>query len=513
MNNTKYTPLFLSIAMILGVMIGSMLNYSKEAKSIFVKNPREQKIKNLINYIDYNYVDNVDPNKILDQTITYILNKLDPHSVYIPEDKIDEIKKTMSGEFIGIGIQFMMRSDSILVTSVIKGGPSEKSGILRGDRILMSGTDTLYGKNYNSEYIIKKLSGKKDSRIVLTLYRKKDKNTFSVSVVRASIPVPSIEATFMLDSITGYIKLKRFSKTSNHEFKASINTLLSKNAKELVIDLRDNSGGYLGIAIDIADELLEENKLIVFTKNNKGDIEESCSTKAGSFKTGNLYILIDENSASASEILAGALQDNDRATIIGRRSYGKGLVQQEINFKDGSAMRLTVARYYTPTGRSIQRPYSLGEKEDYESDYINRINEGELDYEESMKIVDSLKYTTPKGKIVYGGGGIHPDVFVAVDELHLDLVSFEYINHYTFGIIDNNRLYFDRYNADNFYELFDQDNSFYNKMVSDISIDKSNKLTHVYFRALLARHLFGMNQYYKGLKDVDNMLEAVNQQQ
>jgi len=431
MKNKNYLPLYFAFAIVLGVLIGSFFNGGNSSNTLFAKkSSNEVKIKRLIEYIQRDYVDSVDTEDLLDGAITQILGKLDPHSVYIPKEDLQEITENMQGNFVGIGVQFRMIKDSITVIQPIKGGPSIKDGIKAGDRILMADTDTLFGKKYSTNSIPKFLKGEPNTNIDLQVYRKSNDSLFTISLKRGKVAIKSVDVSYMINDSIGYIKLERFARTSYREFKSALTKLQGKGMTDLVLDLRGNGGGYIDIANKIIDEFLEDGKLIVFTKDNKGNIDESYATNRGAFEKGGLYILIDQGSASASEIVAGALQDNDRGTTIGRRSFGKGLVQEELDLGDGSAVRLTIARYYTPTGRSIQKPYEKGKGRKYSKDLNNRIESGELLNKDSIKVVDSLKYTTPKGNTVYGGGGIVPDVFVAID-------TTSYLNNFYFNTIQN----------------------------------------------------------------------------
>ena len=364
--NKNNLPIYFSIAIVLGIFIGSFFNFKGDSNTLFSsKTANEIKIKRLIDFIQRDYVDSVNTDQLLDGAITKILSKLDPHSVYIPKENLQSVTENMQGAFVGIGVQFRMIKDSITVMQPMKGGPSIKAGIKAGDRILTSNSDTLYNKRLSNNQIMKFLKGKPDTEIDLQVYRKTNDSLFTVKIIRSKVAIKSVDVSYMINDSIGYIKLDRFARTSYNEFKTALSKLLQKGMTDLVLDLRGNGGGYLDIANQIVDEFLEKGKLIVFTKNNKGQINESFATSKGSFKKGGLYVLIDQNSASASEIVAGALQDNDKGVTIGRRSFGKGLVQEELDLGDGSAVRLTVARYFTPTGRSIQKPYVNGKDKEY----------------------------------------------------------------------------------------------------------------------------------------------------
>jgi len=512
--NKIYTPLFLSLAIAAGIFIGIFLNYPKRnSVMLFNKNPREAKIKKLIDYIQYDYVDKIDTDSLLDGTIRNILGKLDPHSVYIPASEHDGIAESMNGEFVGVGIQFRMYKDSLTVIRVVDDGPSDKAGIKAGDRILIADNDTLYGRDLNSEYIFKTLKGQPKTKADLTIYRKSDGKFLDFTVKRGSIPINSVDAYYMLNNNLGYIKINKFATTTYDEFKTALSALQAKNMERLVLDLRGNPGGYLGVATEIVDEFLEDDKLIVFTKNKGGQIDKTFATEKGKFEDGKVYVLIDETSASASEIIAGALQDNDKGVILGRRSFGKGLVQQEMDLGDGSAVRLTVSRYYTPTGRSIQKPYDGEDGNSYYNDRITRFHSGELTNGDSIKVNDSLKFITPKGKLVYGGGGIVPDVFVGIDtSAYFNGINFQKINDFVFDYaVDNHKEQVNKWAFDDFKDNFDKDEVIINQYLSTIN-EKDNlniPYTKLYLKALFARILFGENAFFEMLNENDRMLEKV----
>ena len=514
MKNKIYIPLLFSIAVVLGIFIGSFLNYPKRnTVMLFNSNPREAKIKRLIDYIQYDYVDKVDTDSLLDGTIRNMLGKLDPHSVYIPASEHDAITERMNGKFVGVGIQFRMYKDSLTVIRVIKGGPSDKAGIKAGDRILIADNDTLYGKKLTTDHIYKALKGEPKTKVNLIVYRKSEGKQLDVTLKRGSIPISSVDSYYMLNKQLGYIKINKFAATTHDEFKVALSALLDKGMERLVLDLRGNPGGFLGVATDIIDEFLKDNKLIVFTKNKGGKIDKTFATERGDFEDHKIYVLIDENSASASEIVAGALQDNDKGIIVGRRSFGKGLVQQEMDLGDGSAVRLTVSRYYTPTGRSIQKPYDGENGKSYYDDRLIRFHNGELTNKDSIKVNDSLKFVTPKGKIVYGGGGIVPDVFVGIDTTaYFNGIDFEGINNFVFDYaVDNHREQVQQWTFDDFKRNFDKDDAILNQYLSHVENKERLNMTTVrtYFKALFARILFGENAFFEVINENDKMIEKV----
>ncbi|MEN8186878.1 MAG: S41 family peptidase [Bacteroidota bacterium] len=516
-NKTKiYLPLIIGLSIAIGILIGNSLNFQKKSVQFFGVSRQENKIKRLIDYIEYDYVDEVDTDSLLDVTIEDMLGRLDPHSVYIPPREHDRITETMNGKFVGIGIQFRMFKDSLTVVKVLENGPSKKAGLKAGDRILMANTDTLFGKNLSSNYIISKLKGKPDTKVDLMVYRKSENKNIPFTINRGEVPIESLDAFYMLNDSLGYIKINKFAATTYDEFKVALDNLLDKGMQELVLDLRQNPGGFLQVATQIVDEFLEDDKLVVFTKDKRNKIDKTFATDKGEFENGQIYVLIDGGSASASEIIAGALQDNDKGTIIGRRSFGKGLVQQEMDLGDGSAIRLTVSRYYTPTGRSIQKPYDHNGSKEYFNEFTKRFHDGELVYADSIKVNDTLKYTTPKGKIVYGGGGIIPDVFVPLDTTQfINRIHYGKLNDFVFDYIDSHRDDFIDYSFEEFENNFDNDEKIYDTYINglsndfhEIEIDNEDNLK-MYLKALFAQQLFDSSAYYKVIYKDDKMLKKV----
>jgi len=444
MQVTRYI-LFLMIGLTLGFGIGNRLTRAS-GKIRFTENKNKEKLNRLIDFIEDDYVKTINTDSLVDNTVKEILSKLDPHSTFIPSEDAQEIAERMQGDFIGVGIKYYVTNDTLAVISTIPNGPSYKAGIVSGDRILTANLDTLYGKVFSTnKNIQEKLRGIIGSTVKLKVLRPQ-KGITNYNITRERVPITSVKASFSLDQKTGYIKLERFAETSYNEFKQALKSLQKQGIENLILDLRENGGGYVVPAIRIADEFLEKNKLIMFTKDRENKIQKSYATDKGEFETGNIYVLIDENSASASEILAGALQDNDKGIIVGRRSFGKGLVQQEKSLGDGSKIRLTVSRYYTPTGRSIQRPYNKGTQAYYE-EYLERYESGELQDSTKLKINDSLAFKTPKGRIVYGGGGIIPDIYVSkTTEHNLELLDYSHytglLSRFVFSELDTNRKFY-----------------------------------------------------------------------
>jgi carboxyl-terminal processing protease len=405
-----FYPLFLGIFFGLGVLLGDLLSVNGTDNG-FTSDAslKKRKLNRLIDIIDQRYVDEVNTDSIVDVAVNGILQNLDPHSVYISTDEAEAAADDLRGNFVGIGIRYFVNQDTIAVLNTVKNGPSQRAGIQSGDKILYMDGKPLFGENKISTDALK---GAKGSKITLGVLKPGDLSVVNIPVTRGKVNLESVEAAYMLNDKLGYIKVNRFAESTVKEFHRAVRKLEKEGATQLAVDLQDNPGGILSAAIEMADEFLKDDQLILFQKDRKNNRKDSYATSAGDFEDKKVFILINENSASASEVVAGALQDNDKGIIIGRRSFGKGLVQQEMQLGDGSSIRLTVARYYTPTGRSIQRPYKKG-NEDYFNEYLKRYENGELTDASNIEVNDSLRYTTPGGKVVYGGGGIIPDVFVA----------------------------------------------------------------------------------------------------
>jgi carboxyl-terminal processing protease len=515
----KYFPILIFATLAFGILLGGWLNFPNQ-NQFLAKNNSKNKLNKLIDFINTEYVDNVNTDSIVAHTVDNILAQLDPHSVYIPPSEQAEVAESMRGDFVGIGVNFYMYKDSLAIIKTVENGPSEKAGIKSGDRILYADKTKLFGRKLPTDSLFSKLKGAEGSEIVVTIYRKSERKNIKIKIKRGVIPIKSVDAALLLNATTGYIKINRFAETTYDEFKIGLTKLKEQGLKSLVIDLRDNGGGYMEQAIAIADEFLKDKQLIVFTKNKKGTIEKTFATNTGSFEKGNLFVLIDENSASASEILAGAIQDNDRGTIVGRRSFGKGLVQREMDFDDGSAVRLTVARYYTPTGRSIQKPYAKG-NEDYFKESELRFVNGELYNKDSIKTPKTPKFKTPKGKIVYGGGGIVPDVFVPLEveqgkEHAAYLLQSGILGQFVFEQLDHNRTIFKGMTFEQFKVKIDGTDLYFNafqKYISkngiDMNLDKNKSLVKRYLAAEFARQLFSESKFYEIVLKDDLMVKTV----
>lgn len=372
------------------------------------------KMNQLMRAINELYVDTVNFDIIVENATIEMLKELDPHSVYIPVSEVQQANEPLQGAFDGIGVTFQIIKDTINVMEVIVGGPSDKVGLMAGDKIIKVDTSDSFGKEINNHWVMTHLRGKKGTKVELLVKRGKNEEPLKFSIIRDKIPMNSINVVFMVDKTTGYIRLERFAQTSKQEFTEALHSLQLQGMKNLIFDLRGNGGGYLNVAFEIADEFIEKNKIIVYTENSKKEGETFRSTETGDFEKGKLIVLVDEGSASASEIVSGAVQDWDRGLVLGRRTFGKGLVQKPLYLADKSQVRLTISRYYTPTGRCIQKPYEDG-LDNYYNDLNYRSDHGELFSADSISFPDSLKYKTPNGRIVYGGGGIMPDVFIPLD--------------------------------------------------------------------------------------------------
>jgi carboxyl-terminal processing protease len=442
--NTRFTPLIIAVSIVLGILIGTFYAHHFTNNRLGIINSSSNKLNALLRIIDDQYVDSVNINDLVEGALPYILKGLDPHSSYIPAQDAADVNSDLEGSFSGIGVQFSIENDTIHVNSVIAGGPAEKAGIIAGDRIVMANDTSFVGPKINNDIAMHTLKGPKGTKVKIKVKRFGEKKLIPFTITRGDIPQNTVDAAYMIDKNYGYIEISKFARTTHAELLNALAQLNHQHMKGLIIDLRGNLGGYMESAIQIANEFLPAGKLIVFAKGKKYPRTEEYANGSGSCQKLPLIVLIDETSASSSEIFSGAIQDNDRGTIVGRRSFGKGLVQQPINFSDGSSIHLTVARYYTPSGRCIQRPYSKGDDEQYENDIVNRFQHGEFFSRDSIKLNKSLRYHTSMGRIVYGGGGIMPDVFVPEDTLGATSYLTEIIERgimlqYSFQYTDNNR--------------------------------------------------------------------------
>jgi carboxyl-terminal processing protease len=439
-----FLVLIVFLSLIGGVFLGNLLSGRANGVSGNLFRGGHSKVDDLLSIINKQYVDTVNLNEMTEGLMTDLASKLDPHSVYIPASDLADVNSELEGSFSGIGVQFNIQNDTVMIVSVISGGPSEKVGLLAGDRIVQVNDTAFVGKKITNEKVMKKLRGKARTIVKLGIRRRSTKEILKYSITRGEIPVNTVDIAYMIEPGVGFIKVNKFGATTYTEFLNAIANLRNKGAKKYIIDLRENSGGFMEQATNMVNEFLPAGRMIVYSQGKAYPRREEKSDGKGSCINQPIVVLIDEFSASASEIFTGAIQDNDRGMIIGRRSFGKGLVQQQMELKDGSAIRLTVARYYTPSGRCIQKPYIKGKAEDYEMDIVNRYKHGEFDSKDSIHVAKSLKYKTVGGRTVYGGGGIMPDIFVPRDTSEFTpylnkVINYGYLYQYAFQYSDRNR--------------------------------------------------------------------------
>ncbi len=500
-----------------GIALGYYLSFNKPVQTDFNRVSKENKLESLIRFIKEHYVDEVDIDSITDKVITGILSELDPHSVYIPRSESEQVQETMHGKFTGIGVEFEMDNDTFLIRRILPYSPAQKSGLKVYDRILAIDGDTIAGKNLSRDSIVTRLKGKAGTKVRLLVRRIYPDTTLQITVKRGPVPLQSVPAAFMINDTLGYIKISLFADNTHSEFIRALKKLKQQGMTALILDLRGNAGGYLKQANLIADEFLSSGNLIFYTVDHDKKKRKVYATGRGLFEKGKLYVLIDENTASASEIVAGALQDNDRAVIVGRRSYGKGLVQEEVKLKDGSLMRITTARYFTPSGRSIQRPYKKGHLKEYEADFNKRYYSGELFFKDSIKINDTLQYHTKKGRIVYGGGGIIPDIFVPLDSTYVsDQYHILLLRHsLNKAITGYGQKYYPeliKMSEEDFVSADSIGYGMYQFISGKYGLHDKNTedRKHILFRnllhALIARDFFGTSAYYKIRMQVDKMI-------
>lgn len=513
-------PIILALAISAGIWIGATFAEPKsdqnDLKSAIYR------LQEVLTYINRDYVDSVDTNDLVEHGIEKMLEKLDPHSSYITSDDAELAKSQLEGEFDGIGIEFGILRDTIYVVAPLTGGPSEKLGLQSNDQIIKVDGETVAGTGVTNRDVFDLLRGPKGSVVNIAIKRKNQEDLIDYSIKRDKIPQYSINASYMIDDEVGYIKITRFAATTYDEFVKSLSELKDRGMTKLVLDLQGNPGGYMGAAISVADEILSDNAVIVSQEGKlKRYNQKAFANKPGSFEAGSVVVLINEGSASASEIVAGALQDNDRGLIVGRRSFGKGLVQMPIDLSDGAELRLTIARYFTPSGRSIQKPYSEGE-EDYNLDWINRMDHGEFFNADSIKFNDSLKYETVKGRTVYGGGGIMPDYFVPWDTTMIS----PYVNRIfgtdshrelLIGYLENNRKKFDNMSFEEYYENFEVSDAMLQDLIGiaeknnvkfeEKDYNKSKEYMKTLIKAHLGRSIYDDNAFYKIINDINEVYQ------
>ncbi|RKD92236.1 S41 family peptidase [Mangrovibacterium diazotrophicum] len=516
-----YLPLLIAVSVIVGIFLGNHL--STQSPQIGFQNlsaPRPDKLSTITDLISNAYVDSVDINKIEEDAIPVLLKNLDPHSTYIPAQDMQEVNEEMQGNFGGIGVQFSIHNDTVQVVDVISGGPSSKLGIQPGDRIVMVDDSLIAGNGVKNETVLNLLRGEKGTQVNVGIKRKGFKDLMSYDITRGDIPIISVDVSYMINDTTGYVKVSRFAEKTYAEFMKAVSTINGEGAKQIIVDLRGNPGGYLMAVVKMVNEFLDEGDLIVYTEGHSQPRKTYNATGKAHWADKRVFVLMDEYSASASEIFAGALQDNDKGIIVGRRSFGKGLVQEQIPFSDGSALRLTVARYYTPSGRSIQKPYTDGTDE-YYHDIMNRAVHGEFQEADSIHFSDSLKYETKGGRIVYGGGGIMPDYFVPLDTMgysdyYSKIVQKALVYNFAFDYADKNRdkllkltsaRQFEQYLTD--VKIMDQFIAFaagkgVKRNEADLKI--SGDIIEHQLMAYIARNIIGDVGFYPIIQEIDKTL-------
>ncbi|MDP3143843.1 MAG: S41 family peptidase [Bacteroidota bacterium] len=520
-------PLYFAIVLALGVGVGYYFTFNSDLssnKTTFHKKNNGTKINNLLDYIEQQYVDTVNRIQLENKTITSMLKSLDPHSDFIPAAEFSAVNEPLEGNFDGVGIEFNIINDTVRVINPIIGGPSEKLGIKAGDKIIAVDGKNLTGKKIENKDVFDKLRGKSGSLVSVSILRSGINKPINFKITRGQIPLYSLDIAYLVKPGIGYMKISRFASTTYDEFLNAFNNLSKQGMKKLILDLRGNGGGFLKTAVELADEFLMNGLQIVYTEGKAHPKKVYNATSRGGFEKNEMVVLIDEGSASASEIVAGALQDNDRATIIGRRSFGKGLVQDQIDLPDGSAVRLTIARYYTPTGRCIQKPYNKS-LDDYYNEEYSRYEHGELYNVDSIKVDKSKQFKTPGGKIVYGGGGIVPDIFVPLDSIKYSTIVNRLfysgaLNTFAFEFTDKNRTKFLNIykNAADFISKFNVgknettefNNYLVSKKINSIHLDGNEKGFNQILKALIGRNLFDKDAYYPILNQNDNaILKAI----
>jgi carboxyl-terminal processing protease len=505
-----FAPLTIALVLVFGMWIGKQFQFFEAGPSPIFSN-NQSKIEQLIFELENNYVDKINVDSLVEESIHHILEQLDPHSTYISSKEMEQVTESMQGNFDGIGIEFQIQDDTIRVVSAIAGGPSEKLGIQSGDCIIKVDTVNLAGIGIRNKDVVENLRGKSGSKVKVFIKRSGIDEPIEYTITRAKIPLYSVDVSYMLNEDIGYIKINRFSATTYEEYIQAFTELEAAGMKKMILDLRNNPGGYLHTAIDLTDEFLEDKKLIVYTEGDKRMKEYHYATEKGLFEQQDIVVLINEGSASASEIVAGAIQDNDRGWIVGRRSFGKGLVQEQSRLSDGSALRITTSRYYTPSGRCIQKPYSEG-LENYHVESLSRYHSGELFEADSMHVADSLKFTTRAGKTVYGGGGIYPDHFIPIDTSYTsfwlnNVLSTNILDDFAFQYANKNRKYWkEEKSLKSFKDEFSITDAIYQKLLSEANddeiegseTDKDKAKNYIKYRlkSLIARKIWSNEGLY-----------------
>ncbi len=524
-NNSKYQirlPLILSIGLAGGILIGASINTRTVSDDI---GSDIQKFREVLSLIKTEYVDETQTDELVDDAIQHMLNKLDPHSAYIPAREREEANEDLRGNFEGIGIEFSIFQDTLVVVAALSGGPSEAVGLRTGDRIVKVDGQNIASVGLRNSEVTKKLKGPKGTEVKIEVVRAGVDAPLQFTIIRDKIPQFSVDASYMIDKEIGYIKVSRFSQTTYSEFRSAMDKLKKEGMTKLILDLQGNPGGYMNQAIDLADDFLPASEKIVFTKGKDTRYNsDAMSSARGEFEKGDLIVLINEGSASASEIVAGALQDNDRALIVGRRSYGKGLVQSPFELEDGSELRLTISRYYTPSGRSIQKPYE--DNQEYSRDIMKRYTHGEFFHADSIKFNDSLKYLTMNGRTVYGGGGIMPDYFVPLDttlnSLYLNaLFNSNSFQEYAFNYALENKAELEKMGFNTFYQQFEVSEKMYgdlanvgkrNNVKPDYKdLQKNKKVFELFLKANIARRIWGSESFYPIFNETNEILQQAIQ--
>lgn len=517
-------PLIVAITLILGVWLGIKLQSRRLASILPVQVINRNKLDMVISLVEGNYVDTVNSRKIIEDAIPEVLKQLDPHTVYIPAKEMQGVTEEMSGNFGGIGVQFSIQNDTVMVIDVISGGPSQKLGIRAGDRIVRVEDSTLVGKNVKNELVFKKLRGPKGTKVKVGIWRKGLPDLLSFNITRGDIPINSVDVSYMIDNKTGYMKVGRFAEKTYDEYMAAMAKLENAGAEQMIIDLRGNPGGILSIVIRMVSEMLDKNELIVYTVGRTQPKREFATEGRGKYFGKRVVVLVDEYSASASEIFAGAIQDNDRGTIIGRRTFGKGLVQQPYGLNDGSVIRLTVARYYTPSGRNIQKSYLKG-TDDYYADITRRYVHGEFEQKDSIHMADTAKYYTRLKRVVYGGGGIMPDIFIPADTTGNSSYLFKLmqkglIYQYAFDYADKHREELSHLKTGAEFANLLRKRSVLNEFLQyagkngvpndEAGIKASGKIIETQLMAYISRNIIGEEGFYSIISSIDNtLLEAL----
>lgn len=511
----KFNRMILRLSLSLLIIFSVNFSYSQSF------NTQVYKFSKLLSLINTFYVDTVNQDKLVEDAIVHMLQDLDPHSIYISKEEVKEMNEPLQGNFEGVGIQFNILKDTLMVVATISGGPSEKVGIRAGDRIIKIDEELIAGVGLKNKDVVKKLRGEKGSKVNVSISRRGANELLEFTITRDKIPIFSLDAAYMVDDEIGYIRLNRFAATTMREYNEAFAKLKKQGLKHLILDLQGNGGGYLNTAIDLADQFLDNNKLLVYTEGIQSSKKEFKSTAKGDFEDGNIIVLVDQGSASASEIVSGAIQDWDRGVVVGRRTFGKGLVQRPFGLPDGSMVRLTVARYYTPTGRLIQKSYVNGYK-DYAREVIERYNSGELMSEDSIHFPDSLKYNTlVNQRAVYGGGGIMPDIFVPMDTMaytdyYRDIIRKGVFNQFVLTYVDKNRKKLDKEYPDftTFKNEFEITDEFFEELIAtaekekiernDEAIAKSKMHMGVQLKALIARNIWKASEFFEIMNETNN---------